>query len=340
MLRRLTGRRNRLKTFKKILASAMMLLLMLPTVTASAQEDTVVLGGMPFGLTMYTNGVIVVNVDDHNSPARDAGIRENDIVIRANGEEITSNEQLKEIVEDSGGEDIALSLSRGEKPISLSVTPQKDSDGTYTIGMWVRDSTAGLGTITYFDESTCSFGALGHGINDRDTGMLLPLRSGRIVNAEITSVTKAQPGIAGGLNGYMGSTTIGTITVNNGYGVYGRYDALPQGRRVTCADDSEITTGEATIYCTLDSSGVHGYTVTIERLNMDDDSGQNMTLRVTDEELLRRTGGIVQGMSGSPIVQNGKLIGAVTHVFVNSPQTGYGITIGHMRESYRRYGGY
>ena len=316
-----------------------MLLLMLPTVTASAQEETVVLGGMPFGLTMYTSGVIVVNVDDHDSPAHNAGIRENDIVIRANGEEITSNEQLKRIVEDSRGEDIALSLSRGEKPISLTVTPQKDDDGRYTIGMWVRDSTAGLGTITYFDESTCSFGALGHGINDRDTGMLLPLRSGKIMNAEITSVTKAQPGVAGGLNGAMSAEPIGTITVNNGYGVYGRYESLPQGRRVTCADDSEITTGEAALYCTLDGSGVRGYTVTVEKLNMDDNSGQNMIVRVTDEELLRRTGGIVQGMSGSPIVQNGKLIGAVTHVFVNVPQTGYGISISHMRESYRSEGG-
>ena len=334
------GRRNRLKTFKKTLAAAVMIALMLPAATVSAKEDdTVVLGGMSFGLTMYTSGVIVVNVGDHDSPAHDAGIRENDIVIRANGEEITSNEQLKKIVEDSGGEDIALSLSRGEKPISLTVTPQMDSDGRYTIGMWVRDSTAGLGTITYFDESTCSFGALGHGINDRDTGLLLPLRSGRIMNAEITSVTKAQPGIAGGLNGTMGSAPIGTITVNSGFGVYGRYEALPQGRRVSCADDDEITTGEATIYCTLDGSGVHGYTVTVEKLNMDDDSGQNMTLRVTDDELLRRTGGIVQGMSGSPIVQNGKLIGAVTHVFVNSPQTGYGISIGHMRECYRSEGG-
>lgn len=326
--------------WKRFLVSAVMLALLLPTATASAGEKTVVLGGTPFGLTMYTNGVIVVNVEDDSSPAHDAGIRENDIIIRANGEEITSNEQLKRIVEESGGENIELSLNRGESPISVNVTPQKSSDGSYSVGMWVRDSTAGLGTVTYFDESTYSFGALGHGINDRDTGMLLPLKSGRIVNAEITSVTKAQPGIAGGLNGFMGDSVIGTVTVNNGYGVYGRYECLPQGRRVPCADDSEITTGEAEIFCTLDSSGVHGYTVEIEKLNMADESGQNMVIRVTDEELISRTGGIVQGMSGSPIVQNGKLVGAVTHVFVNSPKSGYGISIGNMLESYRRFGGY
>lgn len=324
---------------KKWLASALMLVVLLPPTAASAQEDTVVLGGMPFGLTMYTSGVVVVNIDGEDAPAHDAGIRENDIIIRANGEEIKTNEQLKRVVEGSGGEDIALSLSRGESPISLTVTPEQDSSGSWSLGMWVRDSTAGLGTITYFDESTRSFGALGHGINDRDTGMLLPLGSGSIVSADITSVTRAQAGVAGGLNGCMGSTVIGTLTVNNDFGVYGSYAVLPQGRRVACADSDEITTGEATIFCTLDDSGIHGYTVEIERLSLNDESGHNMTLRVTDDALIERTGGIVQGMSGSPIVQNGKLIGAVTHVFVNAPKTGYGISIGNMRESYRSFGG-
>lgn len=326
--------------WKKFLTSALTLVLLLPGAVVSAAEQSVVLGGESFGLTMYTNGVIVVNVEEDHSPAHEAGIRENDIIIRANGTEITSNEQLKQIVEDSCGEEIELSLNRGESPISLSVTPQQNTDGGYSVGMWVRDSTAGLGTVTYYDESTCSFGALGHGINDRDTGMLLPLRSGRIVNAEITSVTKAQPGIAGGLNGYMGGELIGTVTVNNGYGVYGRYENLPQGRHVLCAEDGEITVGEAEIYCTLDSTGVHGYSVEIEEVNLDSESGQNMVIRVTDEELISRTGGIVQGMSGSPIVQDGKLVGAVTHVFVNSPKVGYGISIGNMLESYRLYGGY
>ena len=321
---------------KRILSSALMLALMLPMAAASA-EDTVILGGTPFGLTMYTGGVIVINVDD-GAPAYDAGIRENDIITRANGEEITSNEQLKEIVEGSRGEDIELSLSRGESPISLSVTPRSDDDGGYTVGMWVRDSTAGLGTVTYYDESTCSFGALGHGINDRDTGLLLPLRSGRIVSAQISSVTKAQPGVAGGLNGSMSDDEIGTVTVNNAYGVYGVYETAPEGKRIACADDSEITVGEAEIYCTLDDSGPHGYSVEIEKLNMGSDTGQNMVIRVTDDELLSLTGGIVQGMSGSPIVQNGKLVGAVTHVFVNSPERGYGISISNMRTSFQQYG--
>ena len=317
----------------------MLFALFLPTATFGAAGDEVVLGGVPFGLTMYTSGVIVINVDDSaDSPAHEAGIRENDVITRANGEEITANEQLKAIVEESRGEDIALSLYRGENPISLSITPRLSGDGTYAIGMWIRDSTAGLGTVTYFDESTRSFGALGHGVNDRDTGILLPLRSGRVVGAEITSISKAQPGVAGGLNGTMTDDNIGEITVNTAYGVFGRYDNLPTTRHVEVAADHEIRLGEATISCTLDDTGVHSYDVVIERLNLDDNSGQNMVVRVTDPDLLEKTGGIVQGMSGSPILQNDKLVGAVTHVFVNSPETGYGISIGNMRSCYAGQG--
>ena len=328
-----------MRKLSKIIAIAAAIAMLLVPTASAAEHDEVIMGGMPFGLTMYTGGVVVIRVDeDSGSPAAEAGVRENDVITRANGREITSNEQLKEIVSGSGGEDIELSLYRGESPISLTVTPRLSDDG-YTAGMWIRDSTAGLGTVTYFDEGSRSFGALGHGITDRDTGMLLPLSRGKAMNAHITSVTKAQPGAAGGLNGFMGSELIGEITVNNDFGVFGRYDSLPDGRRIACADDSEITTGEATISCTLDDSGIGEYTVEIEKLNLSDSSGQNMVIRVTDPELLKKTGGIVQGMSGSPITQNGKLIGAVTHVFVNSPDKGYGISISNMRQCYREYGG-
>ena len=311
------------------------------TASAAADDGRAILGGVPFGLTMYTNGVIVISVgESSDSPARRAGIRENDVITKANGCEIGSNEEFRQIVRESGGEDIELSLTRGERPLSVTVTPQADTDGGFSVGMWIRDSTAGLGTVTYFDESTASFGALGHGINDRDTGVLLPLKSGKIMNAEITSVTKAQPGVAGGLNGCMGSDVIGEITVNSGYGVFGRYERIPTGRTVDFGDDSDVSLGKAEIYCTLDDSGVQAYEVEIEKLSLDDDSGRNMVIRVTDEELLEKTGGIVQGMSGSPIVKGDKLIGAVTHVFVNSPERGYGISIGNMRECYKEFGRY
>ena len=310
------------------------------SVSAADERRTVRLGGVPFGLTMYTGGVIVVNVrEEDDSPAYAAGIRENDLILSADGEEVSSNEELKEIVSESGGEDIELSVIRGKSPISVTITPEQDEDGDYSVGMWVRDSTAGLGTVTYFDESTHSFGALGHGICDRDTGMLMPLGSGQVVKAEIESISKAKKGIAGGLNGIMTDDEIGELTVNSAFGVYGRYTATPEGEEYPCAYDSEIRTGKATVYTTLDNSGIGEYEVEIENLNLNDKSGQNMVLRVTDEELLDKTGGIIQGMSGSPIVQDGRLIGAVTHVFVNSPEKGYAITIGNMLSCYEQFGG-
>lgn len=310
------------------------------SVSAADERRTVRLGGVPFGLTMYTGGVIVVNVrEEDDSPAYAAGIRENDLILSADGEEVSSNEELKEIVSESGGEDIELSVIRGKSPISVTITPEQDEDGDYSVGMWVRDSTAGLGTVTYFDESTHSFGALGHGICDRDTGMLMPLGSGQVVKAEIESISKAKKGIAGGLNGIMTDDEIGELTVNSAFGVYGRYTATPEGEEYPCAYDSEIRTGKATVYTTLDDSGIGEYEVEIENLNLNDKSGQNMVLRVTDEELLEKTGGIIQGMSGSPIVQDGRLIGAVTHVFVNSPEKGYAITIGNMLSCYEQFGG-
>lgn len=310
------------------------------SVSAADERRTVRLGGVPFGLTMYTGGVIVVNVrEEDDSPAYAAGIRENDLILSADGEEVSSNEELKEIVSESGGEDIELSVIRGKSPISVTITPEQDEDGDYSVGMWVRDSTAGLGTVTYFDESTHSFGALGHGICDRDTSMLMPLGSGQVVKAEIESISKAKKGIAGGLNGIMTDDEIGELTVNSAFGVYGRYTATPEGEEYPCAYDSEIRTGKATVYTTLDDSGIGEYEVEIENLNLNDKSGQNMVLRVTDEELLDKTGGIIQGMSGSPIVQDGRLIGAVTHVFVNSPEKGYAITIGNMLSCYEQFGG-
>ena len=322
-----------MNTRKKILCALLAFVLLCPVFTVSAAEDrrTVIMGGTPFGLTMYTGGVIVVNVDEtYDSPALTAGIRSNDVITKVNGENVTSNEQLREMIESSLGADIELSVIRDKSPISLSITPTQDDDGDYTAGMWVRDSTAGLGTVTYYDPGTHSFGALGHGICDRDTGMLLPLGEGKIMKAEISSISKAQRGVAGGINGYMTDEVIGSMTVNNGYGVYGRYEASPQGEEIECALEGDIRTGEATIYTTVDNGGVQGYTVNIESLKLSDNSGQNMILRVTDDELLEKTGGIVQGMSGSPIVQDGRLIGAVTHVFINSPEKGYGISIGNM----------
>ena len=328
-----------MKKGQKILTMLMIPLLtavFVAPVNAVESGKMLTLGGTPFGLKLFTEGVMVINTQE-NAPADKAGIERGDIITKADGETVESNEQLSQIIADSRGSDIELTLERDKRPISVTVTPEK-IDGDYAAGMWIRDSTAGIGTLTYFDESTLSFGALGHGITDKDTGNIMPLSKGEILSAQITDIAKAQKGVPGGLVGEMGDETLGEISVNNDFGIYGRCKAVPDDITLPAADDSEIEKGNALIYTTVDKEGREAYEVQIEQTNLSDKSGQNMVIRVTDERLLEKTGGIIQGMSGSPIVQNGKIIGAVTHVFVNTPQRGYGITISNMLENYAVYG--
>ncbi len=323
------------RNIKKV-ALLLVLLLSLGYLNVNAQntnQKEVILGGSPFGLKLFTNGVVVIEVGNEKSPAKDIGIKTNDLIIKADDKNIVSNEDLKNIIETSNGKPIKLTIKRKDKEICKTIFPIKDDNNNYIAGMWIRDSTAGIGTVTYFDESTKTFGALGHGICDKDTGLLMPLRNGEIMEATISSYQKGNEGVIGGLNGYFENETIGEITKNNGYGVFGNYSYTQNYRKAVVAEDNEIKTGCATILSTIDEQGAKEYDVKITKLNLTQNNGQNMLIEVTDKELLSKTGGIIQGMSGSPILQNGKLVGAVTHVFVNSPEKGYGITISNMMSS-------
>lgn len=317
---------------KRIVAITLVLLLTIGITQTKAEETRkqVILGGTPFGLKIFTNGVIVIETDDNNSPAEKAGIKVNDIITKANNTVITSNEELKSIIENSNGKEIELTVLRDAQETVKTIIPQKDSNNNYVVGMWIRDSTAGIGTVTYFDPNNSTFGALGHGICDKDTNMLMPLRDGEITSATISNCTKGTDGVIGGLNGYFNPDKIGDITVNNGYGIYGNYQYTDCTRSAYVANDEEIKTGKASILSTIEGTTPKEYSVEIVRVNLNQNNGQNMIIKVTDEELINKTGGIVQGMSGSPILQNGKLVGAVTHVFINSPQKGYGISISNM----------
>ncbi len=320
------------KHYVRFVAITLVLLLCLGFISVNAQTNNkkVILGGTPFGLKIFTNGVIVIEVDENNSAAQKSGLKENDIIVKANNEVLTSNEQFKEIVENSNGNEITLTIKRNDKESIRTIIPQKSIDNNYVLGVWVRDSTAGIGTVTYFDYENKTFGALGHGICDKDTKMLMPLRNGEITSATISNCTKGTDGVIGGLNGYFNPDKIGDITKNNGFGVYGTYESTNNTKVVEIADDDEIKIGEATIVSTVDSTQPQQFDVEITKVNLSEKNGQNIIIKVTDEELLDKTGGIVQGMSGSPILQNGKLVGAVTHVFINSPEKGYGISISNM----------
>lgn len=308
------------------------------TVSADNTPRELIPGGMAFGVKYYSKGAIVIGVCDVEtasglaSPARDAGLTAGDVIISAGGSEIKMLEDLLALVEECGGQKIEIEYTRENQTQTTFVTPVIDrTTNAYRIGVWVRDSTAGIGTITFIDAETKRFGGLGHGINDSSTGMLMPFGKGSIVEVSITGVTKGRKSLPGELKGEFGSTEVGTLFANTEAGVFGTYHALPAslGSPVPVASKSELKSGKATVRTAVDGT-VKDYEIEIEEIYKDSGKTKNFLIRVTDDRLLGITGGIVQGMSGSPILQNGKLVGAVTHVLVNDPTRGYGIYIENM----------
>lgn len=295
--------------------------------------------GTAFGVKLYTDGVIVVDITDFVAngkvcnPAYLAGIREGDIIVSYNGVKIKSNEQLIEQVNKSGGKPQKAVVKRNNVQFEADVTPvADDSDNTYRIGLWVRDSTAGIGMLTYYDKDTKTLAGLGHSVSDSDTGLTMPVSSGEIVLAKIKGAVKGEKGAPGELVGSFIDETIGILTENSGTGLSGiciteRFDSM---KSYDIALKSEIKTGKAQILSCVDGTNTETFDIKIERINNNLSETKNMIIKITDPRLLEKTAGIVRGMSGSPIIQNGKLIGAVTHVLVDDPTKGYGIFIENM----------
>ena len=295
-------------------------------------------GGMPFGVRLYTDGVIVSGVDDvitENGTARpavDAGIKIKDIITHIDGKKIPSAGALSKIIADSGGKPVTLTVKRADEVISIILTPVKSkSEGIYKAGLWLRDSTAGVGTVTFIDCETGAFGGLGHGICDSDTGKLLPLLRGSVSAVRIGGLRKGIVGTPGELKGYFVGDKIGAIVKNTDCGVFGVLNNIKaNSEAIPTATKKEMCEGAAEIICTLDENGAKRYKINISSIDTSAVSSKCFTVTVTDTALLEKTGGIVQGMSGSPVIQNGKLVGAVTHVLVNDPTRGYGIFIENM----------
>lgn len=300
----------------------------------------VIPGGHSIGVTLHTQGVLVVGTGDVvspdgsvSNPAKDAGIHTGDIIRSVNGVEIGGSSNLGELINKSS-EGVSLGVLSEGVLRDVKACPREDIlDNKFKLGLWVRDSTAGVGTLTFYDPSTRQFGALGHAITDIDTRSRLLIRQGEILNAVILDVQQAISGIPGELKGSFSSKdAIGSITSNTEYGIFGEtYNTMnnpiyPDGVKV--AQQNEVHMGKAEILSTIDSTGIQSFACEIIRLQPQNSPAQRgMVLQITDERLLSKTGGIVQGMSGSPIMQDGKLIGAVTHVFLNDPKKGYGMFI-------------
>ncbi|MCL2342477.1 MAG: SpoIVB peptidase [Firmicutes bacterium] len=311
-----------------------------PSVSAHAARELVPMG-TAVGIELKTPGVIVVGLENlgtaerPSSPAKAAGVLPGDLIVRLNGAEVGSAEEFLKAVSTLEGSEIPLTVLRGEKQLQLTVKPLDTENGP-KLGLCIRDSVTGVGTMTFFDPESGLFGALGHPISDADTNVIMPLGSGSIMDATIVGVHQGIAGRPGELCGVFDlSHPTGKLLSNGFAGIFGTVSAaLPQLSReaLPVAAEEEIKVGPATILCSVSGKAVEEYAVEITRLYHGDPDGRCLTLKVTDEKLLGITGGIVQGMSGSPILQDGKLVGAVTHVLLSDPTRGYGIYISAMLE--------
>ena len=265
-------------------------------------------------------------------PYENSGIEEGDRIIKVNNTQIDSTDELIETINKSGGKEIKVEYVHEQETKECSITPVKMNDDEYKLGLWVRDSAAGVGTVTFYEPSTKTFGALGHGISDIDTGELIDIASGEFVTTRILSITKGESGTPGKIQGTIeNQENIGLISKNTRFGIYGTVDNLSglnidTSKEMEVATRDEIKTGKATILCSLDNDTPQEYEIEIEKIFKNNNyDNKSMEIKVTDSRLLEKTGGIIQGMSGSPIIQNGKFVGAVTHVLVDNPEEGYGV---------------
>lgn len=307
-------------------------------------QRSIFVSGNTVGMYMETNGVLIIDTGEILSeggetkePAKNI-VKPGDYIVALNDEKISRKKDLIDDLKKLEGEEVILDIVRNGKTVPVSITPAKDKQGEYKLGIWVRDNTQGIGTLTFVDEKG-NYGALGHGISDVDTGELLEIQNGALYQAQILGIQKGAKGSPGELSGlirYEPGKIIGSIETNSKNGIYGHFTGDRKSpislKKMPVGYKQEVTEGEASILCCVEDE-VKEYQAEITKIDMNhSDTNKSFVIRVTDPKLLSVTGGIVQGMSGSPVLQNGKIIGAVTHVFVQDSTSGYGIFIENMLE--------
>lgn len=325
--------------FKKIKNSLLILplaLFILP-INVLAYSDYVIAGGENIGIELNSKGVIIVGtyeVDGIN-PGKIAKLQNGDKIIKVNDTEITNiEEMINKIYSTTDKENINITYLRGGKENTTTLPLKKDENNVYKTGLYVKDSITGVGTLTYIDPNTKLFGALGHEIIEKNTGQRLEIKSGKIYNSTVTGIIRSDNGKPGEKSAsYDTSNVFGNVKENTTSGIFGNYtDEIPNKKLYQVGTAESIKTGEAKILTVIDEEKVEEFTINILKVNKDSNGSKNILFEVTDETLLDKTGGIVQGMSGSPIIQDNKIIGAVTHVVVDDPSKGYGILITKMLE--------
>lgn len=302
--------------------------------------DTLVPMGCAVGIELETDGVMVAGfseIETENgvrSPAAEAGMKAGDVITAVGERRTDGTQSLLSALTALDGSEIAVTARRDGHEMLFHVLPAKSGEGRWQLGLWLREGVSGIGTVTYYDPESHDFGALGHGISDLESGKLLPFDGGTITDAAVVDVVKGAPGAPGELCGQPDpDRVLGALEKNTGCGIFGKAGFADAGTPVPVASPQEVRLGPASILATVNGSGVREYSVEISRIYRQPDEHRFLMLTVTDPELLAQTGGIVQGMSGSPILQDGKLIGAVTHVLLSDATRGYGIGIRDMLDA-------
>ena len=289
---------------------------------STLNDMEICLGGEAVGIKILATGVLVMGVENQSN------LSIGDIILEINNVPIDSNTALMEEIQKSNGENIKLKINRNDEIKNITVKAEYSNDTKmYELGLWVKDSSAGVGTISFYDKKSMRFASLGHGITETSNNVIIPINSGGIVKTKITEITKGEKKKPGDIKGTLYTNVLGQIIKNTSYGIYGTLDVdmCSNKEEIEVAKKLDVHEGAAKIYCTLDTNNVEKFDVNIERVLYSSSGNKNMVIKVTDTKLLEKTGGIVQGMSGSPVVQDEKLIGAITHVFYNDPTQGYAV---------------
>ncbi len=319
-----------MKLKNKLLIIIWTFLVFIVPINSYAYSEYIIPGGENVGIEVNSDGVLVVGFYKVNDEfiAKDKGFMVGDKIIKVNDKDITTIDDMVALINDSKTNDIVYTIKRGNKEKNITLPKTSDKSGVYKTGMYVKDSIIGIGTLTFIDPATKKFGALGHEILEKTTTSKFEIKDGKIFKSEVTGVERSENGSAGEKNAnYNKEEIYGNISENTSSGIFGNYTYdLPNTDKLKVATRDEVKTGEATIRTVVSNNEVKEYKINI--LKIDDKSTiKNILFEITDEELLQKTGGVIQGMSGSPIIQNNKIVGAVTHVIVNDTKRGYGIFI-------------
>ena len=299
-----------------------------------AYSDYIIAGGENVGIEIKSKGIMVVGLYEINGEykASKSGIKIGDIITTINNQEVKTIEEMSKIISESNGK-IEIEFLRDNKKDHTTLQLEKDENNVYKTGLYVKDQIKGIGTLTFIDPNTNMFGALGHEIIEKSTGTILEVKDGKLYNSKVTNIEPSRDGIPGEKNAVFKENTIGTILENTNKGIFGTYEEkIPEKKLYKVAKTEEIKKGEAKILTVLNDEEIKEYKINIIKISETKDKTKNILYEITDQELLEKTGGIIQGMSGSPIIQNDYIIGAVTHVVVDNPTKGYGIFITNMLE--------